>query len=303
MAGVLLPLLLGCQGPPQAPAELSELCSYFFTHMGEEDDEALAMGIENLAAWFAENGTEAPEDGFEVTQIDVETAYALPDIDLSATSREEFREGLVGAAVVNIHAHELDDLAWAIVGADQMEVFPSDYQVFERTFIDGDCTADGFLDLACDRVEAYNYSEASYAGLLQVKSENRAQWRWVRSEKRRALVHRAWLTGPAEISPALAAIPAEFFVTATFELDDGRMIRMQTVWFVATLASVEANDFLLSNFVGALSKSGEQVEYWLTLNAPDREPGAVSGGWGGCAAAPLGGGLLLALAGLWRRRS
>ncbi len=125
----------------------------------------------------------------------------------------------------------------------------------------------------------------------------------MRSENRRALVHRAWLTGPADITPALAAIPAEFFVTATFELDDGRMIRMQTVWFVATLASVAANDILLSKFVGALSKSGEQVEYWLTLNAPDRAPGAVGGGWGGCAAAPLGGGLLLALAGLWRRRS
>lgn len=177
MSALLFPLLLGCKGPPQAPAELSELCSYFFTHMGEEDDEALAMGIENLAAWFGENGTEAPEDGFEVTQIDVETAYALPDIDLSATSQEEFQDGLVGAAVVNVHAHALDDLAYAIVGADQMEVFPSDYQAFERTFLDGDCTVDAFLDLACDQVEAYNYSEASYAGLLQVKSENRAQWR------------------------------------------------------------------------------------------------------------------------------
>lgn len=291
--------LVGCKRPPEAPAELSELCGFFFTAMGEEDDAALEDAVENLAAWFSENGLEGPEEGFEVTQIDVETAYDLPDIDLSETSQEEFVDGLVGAAVVNVHEHELDELAYAIIAADQNEVQPGDYQVFERTFLDDpDC----FLDLGCNLTEAYNYSEASYAGVLNVKSENRAQWRWVRTENRRALVHRAWLTGPAEINPALAAIPAEFFVTATFELDDGTMVRMQTVWFVATLASVEANAFLLSSFVGALSNSGDQVENWLDFNDVDRLPGRVGGGQYACSSAPVLGGLLLPVLALLRRR-
>jgi hypothetical protein len=252
--------LLGCKRPPEAPAELSELCSYVFEHMGDEDDEALAAGVENLAAWFSANGLEDPEEGFEVSQISVETAYALPDIDLSELSQEEFAEGLVGAAVVNQHGHSLDDLAFAIVEADQELVFPDDYKEFERTWLsDMDC----FMDHSCELVEALNYSEASYAGILNVKSENHAQWRWVETENRAALVHRAWLTGPADISPALATIPAEFFTTVTMELDDGTMVRMQTVWFVALLATVEANAFLLSNFVKSLSKSGEQIETWL----------------------------------------
>lgn len=62
---------------------------------------------------------------------------------------------------------------------------------------------------------------------------------------------------------ARSGIPAEFFTTVTMELDDGTMVRMQTVWFVALLATVEANAFLLSNFVKSLSKSGEQIETWL----------------------------------------
>lgn len=256
-----LPLAtVACKRPPEAPAELDALVSYMFEHMGDEEADALEAGVENLAAWYSSNGLEAPEDGFEVTQIDADTAYSLPDIDLSETTREEFADGLVGASVVNQHGHSLDDLAYAIVEADQMEVFPDDYQVFERTFItDLDC----FMGGGCEQVEAYNYSEAKYGGVLNVKSENRAQWRWIDTDNRSALVHRAWLTGPADISPDLADIPAEFFVTATFPLDDGTMVRMQAVWFVATLATVEANAFMLSTFVNSLSKSGEQIEAYL----------------------------------------
>lgn len=251
---------VACKRPPEAPAELDALCSYMFEHMGDEDPEALEVGIENLAAWFATHGLDAPEDGFEVTQIDVDTAYALPDIDLSETSQEDFVAGLVGASVVNQHGHSLDDMAYAIVEADQMEVFPDDYVLFERTFLtDLDC----FMAGSCETVEALNYSEAKYGGVLNVKSENRAMWRWIDTESRSALVHRAWLTAPADISPNLASIPAEFFVTATFPLDDGTMVRLQAVWFVATLASVEANAFMLSTFVNSLSKSGEQIEAFL----------------------------------------
>lgn len=255
-----LPLLVACKRPPEAPAELDALCSYLFEHMGDEDPEALEVAVENLAAWFAENGLEAPQEGFEVTQIDADTAYSLPEIDLSETSREEFLDGLVGASVVNQHGHILDDMAHAIVEADQMDVFPDDYIEFERDYqTDLGC----FMDGSCEAVEATNYSWAKYGGVLNVKSENYAVWRWIETEQRSALVHRAWLTGPAEIEPALAAIPAEFFVTATFPLDDGTMIRMQAVWFVATLATVEANAFLLSTFVNSLSKSGDQIEAYL----------------------------------------
>lgn len=256
----LVSLLVGCKRPPEAPGDLSELCSYVFEHMGDEDPAALEAGVENLAAWFDEHGLDGPEEGYEVTRIDTETAYSLPDIDLSSVTEEEFADGLVGAAVVNRHQHDLDDLAFAIVAADQMEVFPDDYKVFERTFLsDVDC----FMDHGCPQVEALNYSEASYAGLLNVKSENHAQWRWIETDARTALVHRAWLTGPADISPALAEIPAEFFTTVTMRLDSGQMIRLQTVWFVALLASVEANAFMLSNFVNSLSRSGEQIEAYL----------------------------------------
>lgn len=261
---LVLPLLLvGCKRPPEAPAELSELCSYVFEHMADEDDEALAAGVESLAGWFKDNGLEAPEDGFEVSQISTDAVYSLEDIDLSDITQAEFEESLVGAAVVNQHTHSLSDLTYAIVEADQMEVFPDDYKEFERTFLtDLDC----FMDVSCSMTEALNYSEASYAGLLNVKSENHAQWRWVETESRTALVHRAWLTGPADISPNLASIPAEFFTTVTMKLDDGTMVRLQTVWFVALLASVEANAFMLNNFVNALSKSGEQIETYLDEN-------------------------------------
>ncbi len=299
----LLPLvglvLVGCKRPEEAPAELSELCSYVFEHMGDEDPEALAEGVENLAAWFSANGLEGPEEGYEVTQIATDTVYNLPDIDLSETSREEFEDGLVGAAVVNQHGHDLGDLTYAIVEEDQQVVFPDDYIEFERTFLtDLDC----FMDVECDMVEALNYSEASYAGLLNVKSENHAQWRWIETENRSALVHRAWLTGPADISPALATIPAEFFTTVTMRLDDGTMVRLQTVWFVALLASVEANAFLLSNFVNSLSKSGEQIEVYLDEEyVPEGEepvdPGP-SGSYGGGACSGGNGALLLLPGGL-----
>ncbi len=253
-------LLVGCKRPPEAPGDLSELCSYVFEHMGDDDPDALAAGVENLAVWFDANGLEGPEEGYEVTSIDTATAYALPDIDLSEVTEQEFADGLVGAAVINRHEHGMDDLAYAIVEADQMDVFPDDYKVFERDFLsDLDC----FMAHSCDAVDALNYSEASYAGVLNVSSENHAQWRWIETENRTALVHRAWLTGPADISPALAEIPAEFFTTVTMQLDSGQMIRLQTVWFVALLASVEANAFMLSNFVNSLSKSGDQIEAFL----------------------------------------
>lgn|GEM_PF-2058146 len=314
-APLLVPILLlasplaGCKRPPSAPGELSELSSYFFEHMADEDDAALAAGVENLAAWYQDNGLSEPEDGFEVKAMSTEAAYGLPDIDLSELSQQDFEDGIVGAAVVTEHNHELDQIVWTLVIADQQEVFPDDYQVFDRTFLtDESC----FMAHGCGQVDALNYSEASYAGVMNVKSENHAQWRWVDTENRRAMVHRAWLTAPADINPALATIPAEFFTTVTMPLDDGTMVRMQTVWFVAQLASMEANAFMLHTFVGALKNTGDQVETYMDDN-PDwgggvdtAGPGTYSGGQGSCS---TGGGtvafagLPLLLLGLVRRRA
>lgn len=259
-AGLAAALLGGCKAPPDAPGELSDLTAYLFEHVADEDPAALEAAVESLAVWFDDNGLEEPEEGFTVAPLSFQAAQGLPGLDLSGLSQEEFTDGLVGAAVVSVHRHDVDGLAEALVAADQMEVFPDDYKVFERSFIVGpDC----FIAHDCELAEATNYSESTYAGILSVTSENYTQWRWVETEERTALVHRSWLTAPADIDPALAEIPAQFFTTAAFRLDDGTVVRMQTVWFVALLASIEANNFMLNNFIKSLRKSGEQVEAWL----------------------------------------
>lgn len=257
-----LPLVTAaCKRPPEAPSDLSDLYSYLFEHLGDEEPDALEVGVENMASWLDANGLDAIQEGYEISLIDAETAYNLPDIDLSEVPRDEFADSLLGGTVLNQHQHTLDDMAYAIVEADQMEVFPDDYQVFERTFLsDLDC----FMGAGCDQVEALNYSEAKYAGILSVSSENHAQWRWIDGENRRSLVHRAWLTGPADISFDGVQIPTEFFVTATFPMDDGTVVRLQAVWVVVKIINLDMPEATVLNmFVNSLSNSGEQIEAYL----------------------------------------
>ena len=51
----LVALSSACSEPPGAPSDYEELLAYVFEHAGDEDDEALAAGLENLHAWLQES--------------------------------------------------------------------------------------------------------------------------------------------------------------------------------------------------------------------------------------------------------
>ena len=242
----------GCKRPAEAPAELDELCAYLYTHIDDDDDEALVAGLENLDVWLAAHLDETLE-GYTVENLDQETVNALDDQDRDIT-------GLLGAAVGSDSAFSVTDITMATAIEDQMVVFPDTYNEYERTYVtDEDC----FEDRSCDTLEVENFTISKYAGLITVTSENTGQYRWVETASGVAMIQRTWLHEPAQIEPAIAALQEQFYLTVTLPIDNGSR-RLQATWMIGELIGASVPEAgALNMIINSMQKLSVDLEAWL----------------------------------------
>lgn len=252
---ILGALLVGCAPPPEAPAELEDLCNYVFTHFDDEDTEALVAGLENLDTWLhkGDNLVQTVE-GY---QIDNLTPEAVDPIDTSTKKVT----GLVGAAVANKHKHGLRPMARASVVDPWGEVIKQNFDVYERNYHrDERC----FPGRDCERLGATSYGESKFAGLIKVTSRNRIQFRWVETEYGWVMLHRSWLTEPADASLDSIEINAQYFMALTLPDDGAGTIRVQATWIDADYGPLPiTEDGAKREIVRSMSKQGEALEEWL----------------------------------------
>ncbi len=258
MRRVHLPLFaalsLGCAPPPEAPAELEQLCNYVFTHFDDEDPEALVAGLDNLDAWLSKGDNLAST--IEGYQIDNLTAEAVEPIDTSSKKVT----GLVGAAVANQHEHGLRPMAKASVVDPWGEVIKANFDVYERNYYrDERC----FPSRDCLRLGATSYGESKFAGLIKVTSRNRIQFRWVETDLGWVMLHRSWLTEPADASLESIEIHAQYFMALTLP-DGDDTVRVQATWIDADYGPLPiSEDGAKREIVRSMSKQGEALEEWL----------------------------------------
>jgi len=254
---LLITLLVGCKAPPEAPTQLEELAAYVFAHAWDDDTEELEAGVVNLDAWLSKGGNlESTIEGYQITQLDQETVDAIDDNDRSVSD-------LIGASVAHQSAFSPRDLTYTLVMEDQSEVFPKIYDVYEREY---DSDPSCFPGHSCTELEAAAESESSWAGLIRVVSKNHIQFRWVETEVGWAMVHRSWLTEPADVSYDGVKVHAQYFLAVTLPDGDGA-VRMQATWIDSEYGALPVSeDYAKQLVVNSMQKQGDTLEEWLEEN-------------------------------------
>ena len=253
---------VGCRRPPDAPAELDELCKYLYTHMSDEEDDALAAGVVNLDTWLASRMSETSE-GYTVENLDQATVNALDGEERDLT-------GLVGAAVGNDSAFTPKEVVDTIVLANQMEVSPGTYSEYNREWKEPSSSApDCFPGHGCAYAQAENTSTAAYPLGLEVTSTNTAQYRWVETEVGWAMVHRTWLIEYVD-NKDWVDLDSQFYMTVTIPRDDGTARRLQATWMVARLSEDMGvpENLALSMVVDSMQGIAEDIETYLGGGEP-----------------------------------
>jgi hypothetical protein len=253
-----LALLSACRPPPDAPEKLEDLCGYLYDHVGDEDDEALAVGLNNLRAWLNKGDNfEATVAGYSITQLDQDTVDKLDD-------RPRDTSDLLGAASVYDHGHKLRPLLDAIVVKNQMEVFTDNYLAYERTF---DQPPKCFPDRDCLELAGMSITTSSFVG-AEIVTKNRQQFRWIETDDGWAMVRRNWLITPAETSVfgTDIVLEAQYYLGVALPYG-GRTSHLIATWMEADYGAIPAtDDFIKSQIVKSMQEQGEQLEAYLDEN-------------------------------------
>ncbi len=250
-----LPLLVGCKAPPEAPARLEELCTYLFQHAYDEDPEALLVGLDNLDGWLAKGDNLASTiEGYQINNLSEEAVDGLDGEDRTVG------ETLVGAALLSEHPHAQRAVVRATVADDWGKVAEENYDIYDRTFNrDPGC----FPGRECLRLRGSSYAESKFAGIINVTTRNKIQVRWVETERGWVMLHRSWLTEPAEVSIDSVKVNAQYFLAVV--MDDGRATRrLQANWIDTDYGALPVSeDFAKQQVVESMREQGEMINEWL----------------------------------------
>lgn len=255
---LVLVSIIGCRKPPEAPAELDELCKYLYSHMSDEEDDYLEAGIINLDTWLQTNIEETTE-GYVVQNLDQDTVNALDGEERDLT-------GLVGAAVAYDSAFSVDQNANTLVLKDQFDVFPDTYTFYERSWLEPEegVKPTCFKGAECSYAAAENHSIANYPLGLTAETWSQAQYRWVETDLGMALAHRTWMSEPAVLSLDWINLDHQFFMTITIPQESGNARRLQATWMVASLGDSDVPEATALNMViSSMQGTAEEMEAYL----------------------------------------
>ena len=254
----VLVLLVACRKPPEAPAKLEQLAGYLFEHMGDDDTDALSVGVENLDRWLDDN-FEATLEGYT---IENPSGGALGTLD----GKERKTEGMVGAAVASQLDAGVAKATDVLTTGDFTKVFEGSYLQYDRTFEDEPRC---FNDKDCDALAFKVYSVADYPVLGELRANFKAEYRWVEfargedGEPLMASVQRTWLVKPADVDVDWLTVPAQYFLAVNVPYQGGTR-RLQATWILAELGDGPAPESVALNLVvGSMQDSDVMLNDWL----------------------------------------
>jgi hypothetical protein len=251
----------GCKPPPDAPERFEELCDYIFAHADDEDSEEVVAGLTNLNAWMEKPGNlESTSEGYTVSKL---SKQSVGDLKMNTNGTPDV-SALIGAAVAVRHGVSMKAVAQTTVVDDWERVADGNYDVYRRNF--GDQSPGCFPKKNCEELTASSYSSSKWAGLIEVESKNKIDFRWFYSEEidEWFLVHRSWLVEPATVTPDSYNIEvrAQYFLAVTSKVK-GKTVRTMATWMDADYGAIPiSEDGAKNEIVKSMQKQGEQVDEW-----------------------------------------
>jgi hypothetical protein len=239
--------------PPEAPETLDDLASFLFAHTWDEDEAYLQPGLENLMVWLDANFDQTSE-GYEVTNI-------TPEAVASVAGEDRVLEGLIGAAVGYDIAYPLADVVDVMLFEDPMEVYPGDYEFYDREFLsDTEC----FKERTCMHLENQIHLAANYPLGIVGESHTQMQNHWVETEAGMAYVHRNWTRWEPTISVDWLIIHQQYYMAVTLPKKDGTTRRLAAMWLDAEILNAGIPDAMaLSMTIDTMASTGDKVAAYL----------------------------------------
>ena len=246
------PLLLACAAPV-APEAFDDLTVFLFEQ--HPDDEAMAVGVEGLSAWLDATGEIEPD--YSVSPLSEEGVDALDELDHNT-------ENLVGLAVVTRSTHSVEDAAWAMVGADLLQVYPDLFLEYEMSF-EGD--PDCFLARACPRLAGQEDIHSQFVLGIESYARPYNQYLWVAPESATAMVQRNWLQEPPEVTSELIEVGEQYYLNLFLDDSEGGFWRLQVTWMIYTNNALD-EDFILTAAGNSMRDNSVALDSFLDENQP-----------------------------------
>jgi len=245
-----LGLAVGCSRPPDAPTDLETLTGFLFEHMKDEEPDAMVAGVANLDAWLSANLAPTSE-GYAIANISQESLDALDDTERNSA-------GLDGAAVSTSTEFTVQQVAEALIEADQMTVYPDRFETYDRTFSeDISC----FLDHQCETMDYHSDLDTNLPLGIQVNTKVNGTFRWVDLEGTPVLVGRTWLAEPAEVSVDFFKVQAQYYLTVNLPTDVAGTTRLHAMWAETQLLSADIPESTALNMLISSLSNGDEMLY------------------------------------------
>ncbi|MFZ5475581.1 MAG: hypothetical protein ACOZNI_02295 [Myxococcota bacterium] len=240
--------LLACGPKPEpAPPTFDQLCRDAY---GDFDDDLLADHVAGIRDFLSDGEHEEPE-GWGVDTLDEDDVAGLERPDRSLADAP-------GAAAQAPSPHGLDSHVALVMLADQ-SVVGSNYEKFERTFLEGEaCFADG----GCDLLRTWNDIVKDTLG-VRLPYAYEKDYRRVGDD---AVAARGWVAEEAFSDDGSSAIHQSFNLDLFYE-DGGGVRRLQVQWAELDLGAVsdvaseeQLLDLSVDSLLGVFEDTDEAIE-------------------------------------------
>jgi len=198
----LFSLLLACN-PPEAPLEYGDLMGYIFSHMEEEDEDALKVGLVSLDTWLTGDQRDPILEGYESLTLTLE---AVTDLD----GHQHGVDNLSGVSVLTESNYETEIIADALTQYNFKTIIPDVYLEYDREFEEGQQC---IVFQGCLWAEGTVYTLADWGILFgEVEADRRIQFRWVETDVGWMFLQRWWLTSPSKNEPETVLIQDQYYI-------------------------------------------------------------------------------------------
>ncbi len=257
---LVLALLAACSRPPDAPKELDDLVGFMFAHTMDEENDYLAVGGDNLAAWM-DTRLEETLDGYAVNNLTQESLDALDD-------QERTSIGLLGAAVGHASDHTPWELAYGVATYFPTERNPDRALTYERPEeTDRDC----FLEETCSTYVFHALTTTALPLGIETDTHIVQQMRWFEmADGSPAFVEANFMVGPAEVNVDWLEVIANYYVWVSLPEGTGSR-NMYATWADTRISGSAVPESLGINLaIDTMQADAVALDAWMDAHPADR---------------------------------
>ncbi|MEE2752171.1 MAG: hypothetical protein VX519_12135 [Myxococcota bacterium] len=246
--------LLGCR-PPEAPDTYEDLVGFVFEHAGDESEDELIAGLDNLSAWLAGENLETAEGGVTIKTLPQGAVDGLDDYEHGV-------DGLAGVSLATDSGYKSTVLMEALTQYSFADMMPDVYTTYEREFDEGQGC---IVERDCLWAKGSVYSVADWGALGEVEADRRIEFRWVETEEGWVFLQRWWLLEPSTGTRMNLVISDQYYIGINFPLPDGTR-RVHASWINMRMSTGDASTGAANQLIDNWKKDAEDLDVWIDEN-------------------------------------